>query len=122
MTEEAKVVKELERHWDERPGAGVRKVCTGVVPQALFAPQRMNVKIFKVDDMSSFLKVHVLRPRRAHFCEASFATWKIVHATATTATICKGHKWASDTIFESVHRTSAGRPFRSKMSSLRRQG
>ena len=54
MTEEAKVVKELERHWDERPGAGVRKVGTGVAPQALFAPQRMNVKIFEVDDMSMF--------------------------------------------------------------------
>ena len=115
-------MKELERHWDERSGAGGRKVGTGVAPQALFAPQRMNVKIFKVDDMSSFLKVYVLRLRRAHFCEASFGTWKIVHATATTATICKGHKWASDTIFENVHRTSAGRPFRSKMSSLRRQG
>ena len=48
MTEEAKVVKELERHWDERPGAGGRKVGTGVAPQALFAPQRMNVKIFKL--------------------------------------------------------------------------
>ena len=53
MTEEAKVVKELERHWDERPGAGVRKVGAGVAPQALFAPHRMNMKIFKVDDMSS---------------------------------------------------------------------
>ena len=54
LTEEAAVVKELERHWDERPGAGVRKVGTGVAPQALFAPQRMNVKIFQVDNMSSF--------------------------------------------------------------------
>ena len=103
-------------------GGGVRKVSTGVAPQALFAPQRMNVKISKVDDMSSFLKVYVLRLRRAHFCEAIFGTWKIVHATATTATICKGHKWASDTIFENVHRTSAGRPFRTQKSSLRRQG
>ena len=115
-------MKELERHWDERPGAGVRKVGTGVAPQALFAPQRMNVKIFKVDDMSSFLKVYVLRPRRAHFCEASFGTCKIVHATATRATICKGQKWASGLIFEHAHRTNAGRPFRSKMSSLRGQG
>ena len=54
MTEEAKVVKELERHWDERPEAGVRKVGTGVAPQALFAPQRMNMKIFQVENMSSF--------------------------------------------------------------------
>ena len=54
MTEEAEVVKELERHWDERPGAGVRKVGTGVAPQALFAPQRMNAKIFEVDGMSIF--------------------------------------------------------------------
>ena len=54
LTVEAAVMKELERHWDERPGAGVRKVGTGVAPQALFAPQRMNVKIFQVDNMSSF--------------------------------------------------------------------
>ena len=52
-------MKELERHRRERSGAGGRKVGTGVAPQALFAPQRMNVKIFKVDDMSSFLKVYV---------------------------------------------------------------
>ena len=115
-------MKELERHWDERPGAGVRKVGTGVAPQALFAPQRMNVKIYEVDDMSSFLKVYVLRLRRAHFREAVFGTWKIVRATATTATICEGHQWASDTIFENVHRTNAGRPFRSQKSSLRGQG
>ena len=70
-------MKELERHWDERPGAGVRKVGTGIAPQALFAPQRMNVKIVEVDDMSIFLKVYVLRLRRAHFCEASFGTWKM---------------------------------------------
>ena len=49
MAEKAKVVKELERHWDERPGAGVRKVGTGIAPQAFFAPQRMKVKILKVD-------------------------------------------------------------------------
>ena len=54
LTEEAKPVKELERHWDERPGAGVRKVSTGVAPQALLAPHRVNVKIFEVDDMSIF--------------------------------------------------------------------
>ena len=103
-------------------GAGGRKVGMGVAPQALFAPQRMNVKIFEVDDMSMFLKMYVLRLRRAHFCEAVFGTRKSVHATATTATICKGQKWASSMMFDNVHRTSAGRPFRSKMSSLRRQG
>ena len=54
LTAEAAVVKELERHWDERPGAGVRKVGTGIAPQVLFAPQMMNVKMFEVDDMSSF--------------------------------------------------------------------
>ena len=54
LPEEAKVVTELARHWDERSGAGRRKVRTGVVPQALFAPQRMNVKIFKLNDMSIF--------------------------------------------------------------------
>ena len=103
-------------------GGGGGKVGTGVAPQALFAPQRMNVKIFKVDDMSSFLKVYVLRLQRAHFCKAIFGRWKFVRAIITTATICKGHKWASDTIFENVHRTSAGRPFRSQKSSLLRQG
>ena len=56
LTEEAAVMQELERHWDKRPGAGIRKVGTGVAPQALFAPQRMNVKIFEVDDMSIFFK------------------------------------------------------------------
>ena len=54
MTEEAKAVKELERHWRERSGARGRKPGTGVAPQALFAPQRMNVKIFEVGDMSIF--------------------------------------------------------------------
>ena len=54
LAEKAKVVKELERHRRERSGAGDRKVGTGVAPQALFAPQRMNVKIFQVDKMSSF--------------------------------------------------------------------
>ena len=54
LTEEAKVVKELERQCGARAGAGGRKVGTGVAPQALFAPQRMNVKFFEVDDMSIF--------------------------------------------------------------------
>ena len=54
LTEEAKVVKELERHWRERSVARGRTPGTGVAPQALFAPQRMNVKIFEVFDMSSF--------------------------------------------------------------------
>ena len=62
LTEKAKVVKELERHWRERSGAGGRKVSTGIAPQALLAPHRMNVKFFEVDDMSIFLKMYVLRP------------------------------------------------------------
>ena len=56
MTEEAKVVKELERQGGERSGMGGRRVGTGVAPQALIAPQRMNVKIFEVDNMSIFFK------------------------------------------------------------------
>ena len=54
MIEEAKVVTELDRQWRERSGARGRKPGTGVAPQALLAPQRMNVKIFEVDDMSIF--------------------------------------------------------------------
>ena len=38
-------------------GGGVRKVGTGVAPQALFAPQRMNVKIFEVEDICIFFKM-----------------------------------------------------------------
>ena len=103
-------------------GAGGRKVSTGVAPHALVAPQRMNVKNFEVGDMSIFLKLYVLRLRRAHFYEANFGAWKIVHATATTAEICKGQKWASSMIFENVLRASTGRPFRRKKSSPRWQG
>ena len=54
LTEEAKVVKELERHWRERSGAGGRKVDTGVAPQALLAPHKINLKFFEVDDMIIF--------------------------------------------------------------------
>ncbi len=51
LAEKAKVVKELERHWGERPGAGGRKVGTGVAPQALFGPRRGALNIFEVDRM-----------------------------------------------------------------------
>ena len=54
MTEEAKVVKELERHWRERSGAGGRKVGTGVAPQALLAPHKISLKFFEVGDIAIF--------------------------------------------------------------------
>ena len=44
-------MEELERHWDEWPGAGGRKRGTGVAPQALFGPQGGTLKIFEVDRM-----------------------------------------------------------------------
>ena len=52
LTEEAKGVKELERHWRERSGAGGRKVGTGVAPQALLAPRKIILNLFEVGDIT----------------------------------------------------------------------
>ena len=54
-------MKELERHWRERSGAGGRKMGTGVVPQALLAPHKKSLKFFEVDDIAFFFLMYVLR-------------------------------------------------------------
>ena len=65
-------MKELERHWDERPGAGGRKIGTGVAPQALFDPRGGTLKIFEVDRMSFFYKKSFLRGLEVLFEGVSF--------------------------------------------------
>ena len=62
-------MKELERHWDERPRAGGRKVGTGVAPQALFGPRGGTLKIFEVHGMALFL--NPLNVDRRYFLKES---------------------------------------------------
>ena len=65
-------MKELERHWDERPGAEGRKRGTGVAPQALFGPRGGTLKIFEVDRMECFYKKSFLRGQEVLFEGVSF--------------------------------------------------
>ena len=95
LTEKAKVVKELERQWRERSGAGGRKVGTGVAPQALLAPHKISLKFFEVDDITVFFNTFYVDGR--YFFERPVSERaELPPHTASRALFCKGDKLASD--------------------------